>query len=85
MNIFLGKLCKIASNLFMIEEIFKQTLFVLIYSITNTIIRIIALPLMYIIKGLIGIAEYADNQSKYHCKNLQELYTSLFDNQEEQQ
>lgn len=77
MRNFLKRLCKIASNLFMLEEIIKHTIFVLIYGITNTVIRLIALPLNYLISGLIGIAKWADEQGKHHCEELQGIYQSL--------
>ena len=82
-NLFLCRLCKIAANLFMLEEIIKQTLFVLIYGITNTIIRIIALPFNYLISALIGIAKWADEQGKHHCEELQDLYKGLLKTKED--
>lgn len=77
MKKFLMRLCKIASNLFMLEEIIKQTIFVLIYGITNTVIRLVALPFNYLISGLIGVAKWADEQGKHHCEELQGIYQSL--------
>ena len=66
----------------MLEEIIKQTLFVLIFGLTNTIIRIIALPFHYIISGLIGIAKFSDDKGVHHCNELKELYSSLLKEQQ---
>lgn len=77
MRNFLKKLCKIAANLFMFEEIIKHTIFVLIYGFTNTVIRLIALPFNYLISGLIGIAKWADEQGTHHCEELKGIYQCL--------
>ena len=69
MKKFLMRLCKIASNLFMLEEIIKQTIFVLIYGITNTVIRLVALPFNYLISGLIGVANGQMNKGNIIVKN----------------
>lgn len=77
MKLFLKKLCENSSRLFMLEEIIKHTVFVLIFGLTNTIIRIIGIPFHYIISALIGIAKFSDDKGVHHCKELQELYSSL--------
>ena len=71
------KIFKLCANLFILEKIFTKTLLVLFFGITNCIILLIMIPLMYIVKAAIGITSYTDEQGKLYCEQLTDLYKSL--------
>lgn len=70
-------LCAAFSKLFILEEIIKRTLLVLVYGFTNTFIRLIAIPIIFLIKAIQGISKYSDEQGAYHCEQLNDIYKSL--------
>ena len=78
-------LCEALSKLFMIEEIIKHTLLVLVYGFANTFIRLIAIPIIFLIKAFQGIAKYSDEQGTYHCEQLSDIYKSLLKEQQDEQ
>ena len=76
------KLFKLSSNLFILQELFTKTFLVLFFGFTNCFILLISTPLMFVIKAILGIAHYTDEQGKIYCEHLADLYKQLYSKDE---
>ena len=73
----LKKLCKISDILFTLQEIISNTIFVLFFGFTKCFILLVLYPVIYIVKGLNAISNFADDQGKYYAETLQKIYSTL--------
>ena len=60
-----------------------QNNFSIIFWYTNCFILLVTAPFMYLIKAIIGVANYTDEQGKIYCDHLRDLYKALEGNQED--
>jgi hypothetical protein len=73
----LKRICNLSAKVIMLQEIISGTIFVLFFGVISSITLLIFYPLMFPLKCLAAIANYADEQSNIYCERMQGIYMTM--------